>query len=129
MKILIGKEIFDKTIFYQDWFNEKEFENSKIIEIDDKYQDCVHEDFNDDFTFNLDKYNLRKQKENAQERLPALKNWFDIDYMRLEQKFRRLHTLGKDYKGISAYDALIQLYNQAEEVRAKINELEAIIDS
>jgi len=69
------------------------------------------------------------EKELAEKEYFNLKNWFDVDYARLEQKFRRLHTLGKDYKGKSAYDALIDLYNHAEEVRAKINELEAIIDS
>lgn len=67
------------------------------------------------------------EKEKAQMELNKLKQWFDVEYMRQEQKLRRLHTLGKDYNGISAYDKLIELYNQAEEVRAKINQLEVII--
>ena len=69
------------------------------------------------------------EKEIAQNELLTLKNWFDIEYMRLEQKFRRLHTLGKDYNGKNAYDELIQLYQIAEEKRQRIQELEALIDS
>ena len=35
----------------------------RYIEIDDIYSDCVKDDFNDDFTFNADKYLARKEKE------------------------------------------------------------------
>lgn len=56
--------------------------NYKKVEIDDKYSDCQASDFNDDLTFNLEKYNARKQKENKLnykkevERLVALR--YDI---------------------------------------------------
>lgn len=59
-----------------------------------------------------------------------LKNWFDIDYARLEQKYRRLYTL-KLYcdDGSYPYDKLIDLYNEAEYKRARIQELERLISN
>ena len=56
--------------------------NYTKVEIDDVYSDCQASDFNDDLTFNVDKYNARKQKENKLnykkevERLVALR--YDI---------------------------------------------------
>jgi hypothetical protein len=38
--------------------------NYTKVEIDDKYSDCINQDFNEDLTFNVEKYNARKQKEN-----------------------------------------------------------------
>ena len=35
--------------------------NYTKVEIDDKYSDCQASDFNEDLTFNVDKYNARKQ--------------------------------------------------------------------
>ena len=37
--------------------------NYKIVEIDDKYADCVASDFNDDLSFSIDKYKSRKETE------------------------------------------------------------------
>lgn len=39
----------------------------KKIELEDKYKDVEYEDFNDDLTFNLEKYNARKQKQDNDE--------------------------------------------------------------
>ena len=56
--------------------------NYTKVEIDDKYSDCQASDFNDDLSFNIEKYNARKQKENKLnykkevERLVALR--YDI---------------------------------------------------
>ena len=41
--------------------------NYTKIEIDDKYSDCQSSDFNDDLTFNVEKYNTRKQKQDNNE--------------------------------------------------------------
>lgn len=52
------------------------------VEIDDRYSDCIGADFNEDLTFNVEKYNARKQEEKKRnykrevERLIALK--YDI---------------------------------------------------
>lgn len=48
----------------------------QIVEVDDKYEDCVYSDFdyiNDKFVFNPNKYNARKEKENADVRIEELK--------------------------------------------------------
>ena len=37
--------------------------NYKIVEIDDKYADCVASDFNEDLSFSIDKYKSRKETE------------------------------------------------------------------
>lgn len=37
--------------------------NYKIVEIDDKYADCVESDFNQDLSFSIDKYKSRKEVE------------------------------------------------------------------
>ena len=37
--------------------------NYKIVEIDDKYSDCVASDFNKDLSFSIDKYKSRKETE------------------------------------------------------------------
>lgn len=37
--------------------------NYKIVEIDDKYADCVASDFNHDLSFSIDKYKARKETE------------------------------------------------------------------
>lgn len=47
--------------------------NYTKVEIDDKYSDCIGADFNEDLTFNVEKYNARKQKELEQEELLQLK--------------------------------------------------------
>ena len=67
-KILINETIFDKTLPYQDWFIEENMPSDvQIVEIDDKYYaDCRKEDFdvdNDEYSFNLIKYNTRLEKE------------------------------------------------------------------
>lgn len=36
----------------------------KVVEVDDKYKDCISTDF-DGFEFNIEKYNTRKKQENA----------------------------------------------------------------
>ena len=37
--------------------------NYKIVEIDDKYADCMASDFNQDLSFSIDKYKSRKETE------------------------------------------------------------------
>lgn len=55
----------------------------------------------------------------------SIRWWFDIDYARKEQKYRRLIALGDS----SAEELLMELYKEAEEKRARIHELEAIVAS
>lgn len=78
--IYIDKEICSKTqevayengnITIQPLFTDEQLSqppyNYTKVEIDDKYSDCIGEDFNEDLTFNVEKYNARKEKEKAVE--------------------------------------------------------------
>ena len=68
------------------------------------------------------------ESELAQQELTELKKWYDIEYARKEQKYRRLHTLGKlTDEGKDPYNELINLYKEAEIKRARIQELERLL--
>ena len=57
-----------------------------------------------------------------------IKEWFETEYSKQEQKFRRLRTLNiLCDDGVEPYDALIKLYNDAEVKRKRIQELELLI--
>ena len=105
--------------------------NYKIVEIDEKYVDCVYSDFdstNDTFVFNIAKYNKRKNIKLARAEIAELKTWFDTIYTKQEQKLRRLITLKiLCDDGQHPEDKLITLYNEAERKRKRIQDLEAIL--
>ena len=59
--------------------------NFKKITIQDQYADCVGEDFNDDLTFSVNKYNKRKTKEETLIKIEELKSKLkDTDYIALK---------------------------------------------
>ena len=61
--------------------------------------------------------------------MTTLKNWYETYYTQHEQKYRRLHSLGKlTDEGKDPYNELINLYNEAEIKRARIQELEVLIN-
>lgn len=59
-----------------------------------------------------------------EEKIVKLKMWFNTYYTRHEQKYRRLHTLGDE----TAYQQLLELYQEAEIKRARIQELEEMLN-
>lgn len=60
--------------------------------------------------------------------LRQLKDWYNNYYTQHEQKYRRLHSLGKlTDNGKDPYNELINLYNEAEIKRARIQELERLL--
>ena len=60
--------------------------------------------------------------------IATLKNWYETYYTQHEQKYRRLHSLGKlTDEGKDPYNELINLYNEAEIKRARIQELERLL--
>lgn len=68
------------------------------------------------------------KQELAQKELLELKYWYDNYYTQHEQKYRRLHSLGKlTDEGKDPYQELISLYNEAEIKRARIQELERLL--
>lgn len=69
-----------------------------------------------------------KQKQEIENELNNLYSWYDNYYLQHEQKYRRLHTLGRlTDEGANPYDELIKLYNEAEIKRARIQELERLL--
>ena len=87
MKIAIRKELegyiyIDRTFLER--FGEEQLEeyNYTLVEVDDKYFDCESSDFNDDLTFNIEKYYLRHETEKNSEELIKLKaNLEKTDYI------------------------------------------------
>ena len=84
--LYMDKEIYSRTqevqdengnITIQPLFSDKTLEqppyNYTKVEIDDKYSDCQASDFNDDLTFSIEKYNVRKQKEKGLARISEIK--------------------------------------------------------
>ena len=78
--LYMDKEIYSRTQEVQDetgnievvpMFTDEELSqppyNYTKVEINDKYSDCQASDFNDDLTFSIEKYNARKQKQDADE--------------------------------------------------------------
>ena len=73
-------------------------------------------------------YNI-SQNDLFNNEINKLKLWFNTYYTEHEQKYRRLHSLGKlTDEGKDPYNELINLYNEAEIKRARIQELEVLIN-
>lgn len=87
MKVAVRKEpegyiYIDKTFLER--FTEEQLEeyNYTLVEIDDKYSDCEGYDFNDDLTFNIEKYKARIQSKDDEEKLYILQtNLEKTDYI------------------------------------------------
>jgi hypothetical protein len=86
MKICIKDNEFNPTLLYQEWCSEETAIEMgyAIIEVDEKYADCCFEDFNKDLTFDVEKYDARKQKE--------------IDQFRIAEITLRLEKLDQDFR-------------------------------
>ena len=92
----------------------------KVIDIEGKKESRVYED--------IKIYIPYTQIEQYQKEFASLKSWFEEKYAYKEQKYRRLITLGKcDDDGESASVKLSNLYNEAEQKRQRIQELESLI--
>ena len=89
--------------------------NFILVDIDDKYIDCECEDFNNDLTLNVNKYNLRKLKIIIEPQIAELKqNLSNTDYKAI--KFAEGELSEQEYASIRT---------QRREWRAEINRLEA----
>ena len=68
------------------------------------------------------------ETDKLQNEINELKNWFNTYYTEHEQKYRRLITLNKaDDDEVDGQTKLITLYEEAEQKRARIQELEVRI--
>lgn len=70
-----GKICISPTMFTDEELNK--ISEYNIIELDDKYSNCIGSDFNEDLTFNVEKYNARKQRESNQQELAELQPELD----------------------------------------------------
>ena len=132
-KVLVQDEkgnVASAPMFSKEQLSEPPYNYTKV-EIDDKYADCIHLDFDftdDTFVFNLAQYNKRKNIKLASAEIAELKTWFYTIYTKQEQKLRRLITLKiLCDDGQHPEDKLITLYNEAERKRKRIQDLEAIL--
>lgn len=131
MYIAVRRELNGTIYFDKNYFNrhsDLKYGFSKIYVPDEYLDDICESDFNNDLTFSIEKYNQRKSKIVVEEELANLKAWFDTYYAQHEQKYRRLHTLAIDCDdGVKPYTKLMSLYEEAEEKRTRIQELEKLI--
>lgn len=117
MKICIKENEFNPSLLYQKWCSEEiAIEMGyTIVEVDEKYVDCCFEDFNEDLTFNVDKYNARKQKEYAIPRIAELK------HLLASQDYQTI----KYIQGELTEEKFNEVKKQCKEWRDEINALEA----
>ena len=96
-----------------------------ILELDDKYSDCQPYDFNKDLTFNIEKYNKRKQNNSNKEKLFELTNWFDnyFDKQLTQSQWQDDFTVSHDNYFNKDYANIDELKAQAKIVRDEIREL------
>ena len=116
----IDKEIYSRTqevqdengnITIQPLFSDETLAqppyNYTKVEIDDKYSDCQASDFDEDLTFNVDKYNARKQNEISEPRIRELKqllasqDYKTIKYMQgelTEEEFAEVKAQCKSWR-------------------------------
>ena len=96
-----------------------------ILELDDKYSDCQPYDFNKDLTFNIEKYNKRKQNNSNKEKLFELINWFDnyFDKQLTQSQWQDDFTVSHDNYFNKDYANIDELKAQAKIVRNEIREL------
>ena len=71
MKICIKENNFNPTLLEQQWATEQIAHDMgyTIVEIPDECYDCAFGDFNNDFTFNTERYTVRKAKEKLKEEI------------------------------------------------------------
>lgn len=104
---------FDKATLTQPPYN------FRFVEVDK--EDCEVSDFNEDLTFNLDKYNKRKRNYALQDELTTLLLWFN-EYDNQTKQYNRCQRLGIEYdKDINELD------NQAKAKAERITEIRKIL--
>lgn len=108
-KVYIDKEIcliLDKKSLSSPPYNYKE------VEISDVYSDCVSCDFDNNLTFNVSKYNLRKEEEKI--------NKYENEVVRL---IRQRYSINQELAILRQRDIKPEEFNQynlyAEECKAK----------
>lgn len=71
IKIYDNKFFLDKGISFDEKYTKDPY-NYKVVEVDDKFSDCLGSDFNEDYSFNFERYHTRKNNERRQKRIQEL---------------------------------------------------------
>lgn len=115
MKICLKENEFNPSLLSQSWCTEEKAiaMGYTIVEIDDMYKDCCLEDFNEDFTFSIEKYNARKEKEQSFRRMAEIKS--------------RLEQLSQDLIQAQAGAVFADLEERRLEFKTLHNELRVLL--
>ena len=115
--IFIDKYLFiekpeEDRIFTDEQLSQPPYNYTKV-EVADIYSDCIGADFNEDLTFNIEKYNARKEKEKA------------VDYEnKIVALIRERYNVNQELAILRQKDTKITEYNEyyayVEECKAKV---------
>ena len=126
MKIAIRKEqngsiYIDKTALER--FDEEILKqppyNYSFVDVE---EDCQASDFNDNLTFNIDKYNVRKNKNLLEQELSELHDWLDNYYDNQIKQYQRCQRLGLEFD-----KDIVELDNQAKVSQERISEIKDLL--
>lgn len=87
--------------------------NFTIIEIEEQYKDCINEDFNDNLTFSVDKYNARQLEMGKQARIGEIRI--------------RLNELSQDFVQADLGAVFADIEERKAEFKALHNELRELL--
>lgn len=107
-----GSIYIDKNIREDINYTEPPY-NFIVVNINDEYADCTGADFNDNLTFNVEKYNARKEQESKMLRIPEIK--------------ARLSELSEDFIQATAGAKFSDLDARLTEFRTLHNELRILL--
>ena len=131
MIIGVRKEANGRLYFYKEYasgrISEEELSkppyNFSRVDVPDDYEDFNSADFNNDFTFNLERYKARKLKERKefsveQEEINELKQQLaDMDY-----------KTSKYVDGDYTEEQWQEIVNERKAIRTRIRELESLLE-
>lgn len=115
MKICIKENEFNPSLLYQKWCSEEVAIGMgyTIVEVEEQYKDCCFDDFNEDMTFSIEKYNARKQKENE--------NDYENKIVRL---IRQKYNINQELAILRQRDTKVEEYQEyfdyVEECKARV---------
>ena len=111
-------------------FKEDKYTEAYIYAIDNNYTiKEIDKDLNGKRLFKIVEIPTPNETEKLQNEIKELKNWFNKYYTEHEQKYRRLNTLKQlTDEQEDPYNKLIELYQEAELKRKRIQEIEVLLN-
>ena len=88
----------------------------------------IEKDSNGERQFKIVNIPAPSETDKLQNEINELKNWFNTYYTEHEQKYRRLNTLKQLTDELEdPYNKLLELYQEAERKRKRIQEIEVLL--